>query len=263
MHSSRSTPGPRDAATLRVNRALVLTLALLVAPWAAASAATEKEIVAQLTAGLKDPDRDGLSAAIELAATVHNESKNAAARKKIQTALGKVLKSKNAGNDRVLAATALGKLDDVEGSYKQLSKALPTAKDKSASPAQLEVLRAVAALRPEKAVAPLCKFVEKSRAYPAVAEAAKALGGFGESKQRVVILRALLDTLNRYWSAAQAAAANPKGGSGDQAWKEAGESLIAALNALTGQSHADAPAWLAAAKEHKKSPEKLFPPAAK
>ena len=238
--------------------ALVCALAICLWPGAPAHAEQTTDVSSRILAGLKSKEEGALTEAIAESVEAHNSTDDKATRKKIQAALGKALKNKKGGLSRARAATALGQLNDPEGAWKQLAKTLPSPKENSASALHTEVLKAVAKLTPEKAVAPLLKLASKVKSPALLAEAATTLGAYGASKQRTKILGALLDVLQRRWEAAEAASRNPKGGNAGDAWRIVGEPLVAALNALTGQNLTDAQAWLAARKEHKKKLDGLF-----
>lgn len=225
-------------------------------------AAAAKDVLAGITKAQKDPEHSGLSEALEQVPGVHNALKDAGLRKKLQKAVGKTLRAKDAGNARRTAASVLGRLNDPKGAYAQLSKVLPAAKDKKASPAQLEAIRATAVLAPDAAIAPLIKLMRSGKALPASKEAIVALGSYGKSKKREAILKELLEVTSLRLSAAKAAESNPKGGSGGKAWKALGESLVASCNRLTGQSHPSGEEWLSTYKAHKKKLRELFADAA-
>ena len=246
---------------IRACAATLLAFALLPLPGAHAKgeeAAQVKDLLGKIQVAQKDPERSGLQAAVEGAADVHNSLSDAALRKKVQAAVGKVLRDAKAGEARSAAAAVLGRMNDPAGAYKQLGKALPGPKDKEVSPFQLAALKATAALAPEAAIAPLLKLMTKGKSFDAAREAATALGRYGASKKRAAILKEMLDTMSRHYAAAEATKANPKGGTGDRPWKEMGEALIAALNQLTGQNHPGAPEWIAASKAAKKKLAALF-----
>jgi hypothetical protein len=216
-------------------------------------------LLAELATAGKDPNRSGMAEALGKAAGAFNGTTDAGMKKKIAKAVGKALRDAKGGDSRQAAAEALAQFDDSKLAFAELNKALPTPKDKEADEIQLAAIRAAGALKADAAIGPLTKLIEKSRALPAVKEAIVALGGYSESKKRVAILETLLDAMTRALAGAKAAAQNPKGGSGGDAWKELGESYVAACNALTGQKHADGEAWAEVYKANKKKLKALFP----
>lgn len=232
-------------------------LALLAAP-AHAEADEAKSLLAAIAAARKDKERAGLTQAVERVPPVFAATDDAGTRKKLLAALGKVLKDKKAIGARSAAAKALGEVDDKAAAWKVLSKAIPKPKAKDVAAHETEAIRAAAALSQDAAIAPLLQLMQKGKSRIAAREAIIALGTYGRSKKRTSVLEALLETTSRLDAAAQAAAKNPKGGSGGRAWEELGPSLIASLNSLTGQTHVTADAWMAAAKEHKKKLDGLF-----
>lgn len=239
--------------------ALCLCAAVMPAAIAADDSGAEaKALLAEIAKAQKDPDRAGLDAAVERVPDVHNGLGNKGLRGKLQAALGKVLRSKTAGNSKLTAAKAFARLDDPDGAFKQLAKAFPKPKEKEAGPSQLEALRSTATLAPKSAIETLLKLMQKGKSLPAVNEAILALGVYGGNKKRGAVLKGMLDVTSRHFAAARSAAQNPKGGDGDRAWKALGPSLIASLNKLTGQNHQTGEAWLEAYKANKKKPAALF-----
>ena len=221
-----------------------------------------KALLAEIAAAQKDKERSGLADAVAKVPAAFAATQDAAARKQLLGALGKVLKDRKAMAAQTAAAKALGELDDKAAAWKVLSKALPKPKAKEVEPYQNEAIKSAGTLAQDGAIAPLIQLMEKAKSAFAAREAVVALGEFGQSKKRTTVLAALLDTTGKLFAAAQSAAQNPKGGSGGEPWNALGASLIASLNKLTGQNHANAEAWLAAAKEHKKKLDGLFASAA-
>ena len=217
-----------------------------------------KALLAALSAARKDKERVGLADAVERVPAAFAATADAGTRKKLLAELGKVLKDKKAIGARTAAAKALGQVEDKAAAWKVLSKALPKPKAKDVAQHETAAIRAAAALAQDAAIPPLVQLMQKGKSRIAAREAIIALGGYGSSKKRASVLEALLETTSRLHAAAQSAAQNPKGGSGGRAWEELGPSLIASLNSLTGQKHATADAWMAAAKEHKKKLDGLF-----
>ncbi len=217
-----------------------------------------KALLAEIATAKKDKERTGLADAVAKVPAAYAATEDAGARKALLGAVGKVLKDKKAMAAQTAAAKALGEVGDKAAAWKVLSKAMPKAKAKEVEGYQMEAIKSAGVLAQDGAIAPLIQLVQKSKSTFAAKEAAIALGEYGNSKKRAVVLAALLDTTGKLFAAAQSAAQNPKGGSGGEPWKALGPSLIASLNKLTGQQHATAEAWLAAAKEHKKKLDALF-----
>ncbi len=246
---------------------IAVLLGFLLIGSATATAAPEgaeavKSVLDDIKKAQKDPERSGLASAVERIADIHNGIDDAGLRKKLQAVAGKVLRDAKAGSARSAAAVALGSLNDPQGAWKQLSKALPAPKSKTPAPSEVAAIQATAAHVPAAAIAPLLKLMHKAKSLDAAREAINALGGYGKSKKRAAILKEMLEAMSLRHAAALAAKQNPKGGSGTRPWQELGEPFVAALNRLTGQKHKDADAWLEAYKSNKKQLQALFADAA-
>ncbi len=242
---------------------LAITFLLVLAVGAPASAeggakGEAQALIKAIQAAQKHPEREGLDEALGKVPATHNGLEDAAAKKGLQKAVGKVLTDKKAGQARAEAARVLGQLDDPKGASKALTKILPKPKDKVAGPAQLEALKSIGLLAQDATIPLLLKLVQKGKSIDATKAAIAALGGFGKSKKRVTVLTEILETMGRLHAAAEAAARNPKGGAGGKPWEELGETLISTANTLTGQKHGDVKAWLEAYKTNKKKPAALF-----
>ena len=171
---------------------------------------------------------------------------------------GRILRDKTLGSARAEAADALGRLNDESAAYKQLSKALPSYKDRTVDALGLRVIGAIGYLAPDAGVSSLLTLAERSADPNAATHAVRALGGFGYSRHRGKILASLLKR-----SKARAPGGTRKGDRGvdDEArrlWQALSDEIVSALNTLTGRRVADIQGWYTLQKQHKKSLEKLF-----
>lgn len=262
MQTPRSRSAHVHLRVMAPASALVLVLTLGAPGYAADGRAPEaKALLAEIARSQKDPDRAGLSEAMERLPGTHNALKDPSLRKKLQKAAGKTLTDKRGGEWRRAAALALGRLDDAKGAYAQLGKAIPSPKDQEASPAQLDAIRATATLSPvpEAAIAPLTNLLRKGKSLPAIEQAALALGAYGKSRKRVAILKEVLGAMSRHAASAESAARKkPKKGASDRAWKLLEAPLVKAANQLTGQKYESGSEWMQAYEANKKKPGALF-----
>lgn len=153
------------------------------------------------------------------------------------------------------ALRAIVETEDAEVAWKEaLRRVFPEIESKTPGTWDVEVLKAVYALRPDGAIDSLLKLMKKGKSPQLAAGALRVLGAYERSPRRVYVLESL----------AQIVIANAPGRSRRGRGRVASDRFLAmatqleaTLNELTGQSLKLAdwgPAW----KEHKKHPERLF-----
>lgn len=203
-------------------------------------------------------DKPALGKAMKKLVTLHNVSKAKKDRALLAKAAGKILCNKDLGSARGEAADALGRLNDESTAYKQLSKALPSVKDRTVDAVGLRVIDALGYLAPDAGVASLLTLAQKSADPNAATHAVRALGGYGYSKHRQRILAALIRRAKT--KAPGQSRPGDRGVSLDvrRLWQALSGEIVNALNSLTGRRVPDIEGWSALHREHKKKLSKLF-----
>jgi len=214
------------------------------------------ERMAAFRAEKKKPE---LEKALAKLPKIHNELESNSVRAQLQKALGALMADEGLRATRSVAADTLGRLNDPKGAWKQLAPFLPSVKTEAAGPFPLRVIQAVGVLACDTSISFLLKLMEKAKDANVSRYAIGALGKYGWSRRRVAVLGDLAKFLRKL----------RPGGSGPRKGRGGGRkarerynflqlSLVSALNELTGQKIASADLWLAAYKDHKKSPAKMF-----
>ncbi len=218
------------------------------------------KLVEKIEAQHEAKDRAGLKVTYKQAVALHNKLRTPAARSKLQDAIGDVVKDKDLVIVlRLEAVDALGELYDEKGAYKQLKKFMPKEKDETAGQLEMRVLSAVDKLAPDTAVKDLFNLAKKGKDMNAATAAVRALGSYSYSKQRVKILKQLIEFMASLAPGAVRGGSNRgMGGAARARFRSLQAPLIAALNKLTGQSFETAEAWHEAYKANKSKPSKLF-----
>ncbi len=207
-------------------------------------------------AAKKKPD---IERALPRLVKLHNELKSATVRAKLLKAAAGVMSKDELGATRTAVATALTKVNDPKAAWKELKRFVPSVKVTAAGPFPLSVVQTVGALAPAAAVPTLLGLMSKAKDANVSRYAIQALGKYGWSKQRVRVLQELLSYLKKL----RPGGTNAKQGKGGGAaarerYNFLRQTLVVALDELTGQKFADIDKWLAAYKEHKKKLPKLF-----
>ncbi len=217
-------------------------------------------LVAKIESQHAAKDRAALKVTYKQAIALHNNLRTKAAKTKLQKAIGGVLKDKELVVVlRLEAVDALGELYDESGAYKQLKKFMPKDKDETADQIEMRVLRAVDKLAPDTAVKDLFNLAKKGKDMNAAVAAVRALGSYGYSKQRVKILKQLVEFMSSLAPGAVRGGSNRGiGGAARARYQSLSGPLITALNKLTGQSFETAEAWHTAYKANKSKLSKLF-----
>ena len=201
-----------------------------------------------------------IKTALEKLDDIHNKLKSKPMRAKLQAEAGRVLKDDGLGaGARLLAAETLGKLNDPKGAYKQLKPLWPNAKDETVDPLPLSVVRSVGLLAPEAAIGPLVDLASKAKDPNAARYAIASLGYYGYSKSRTRVLKELATLLGKLKP-------GRFGGSGGRGSGEAArqryqflyQTIVSALNELTGRELTTPEEWESLYKQNKKKLEKLF-----
>ncbi len=153
------------------------------------------------------------------------------------------------------ALKAITDTGDSDVAWKEaLKKVFPKIESTTPGTWDVEVLRAIYVLRPNRAIDPLLKLMKKGKSPELAAGGLRVLGAYERSRRRVYVLEELVQILV---ANAPGWGRRGRGSRGsDRFWAMATQ-LEATLNELTGQSlklKAWGPVW----KEHKKHPEKLF-----
>ena len=261
--SPRRTTPRRATGSNAIRTAGIATLLLLLAAplaWSAPPAlpTTVEPFLVKLNALAEAKDNLALAPALKHLVKLHNASRSKKERTALVKAAGAVLRNKDLGSARCEAADALGRLNDDKAAFQQLSKALPSVKDRTVDALGLRVVGAIGYLAPDAGVNPLLHIAEKAADPNAAIHAVRALGGFGYSKHRARILTTLLKR-----SKARAPGQSRPGDRGAnpelrRMWQQLSGEIVTALNVLTGRKVPDIEGWYALHKEHKKKVEKLF-----
>jgi hypothetical protein len=203
-------------------------------------------------------DRKKLDVALVKIVKIHNELQTDSVRAKLQKAAGALLDDEALGATRMKAADALGRFNDPAGVWKQLRPHLPSVKEEACGPFPLRVVQAVGAVAPDAAVAALTKLMEKAKDPNVSRYAIQALGKYGWSKRRAKILGTLVAHTSKLRPGGTKGKARGSGEAARQLYAFLRETLVAAMNEITGRKVETPEQWLALYKEHKKKIEKLF-----
>lgn len=234
---------------------LVAVLALLIAaPAQAADKEAAKKLVADLTALRKANDATGFQGELKGVVTMHNALEDKGLKSKLQKELGAALKDKKLADAHKVIVKALSELDDAKGAFKQLKKHLPNPKKEEVPEIQLDALRAVAVLAPDGALKQLLDIAEKAKHRPSAIEAINALGHYGKSKKRTMVLEELIKLVMRFMPPR----GQQVGVETQKRWEELAPPLVNALNRLTGQKIRDPNEWITMWRDNKKRPNDLF-----
>ncbi|MDJ0521028.1 MAG: HEAT repeat domain-containing protein [Planctomycetota bacterium] len=218
-----------------------------------------KTLIERLGTLAKAADKPGVERALPRLVKLHNELKSGSTRAKLQKAAGALLGEESLGGTRLAVADAFGRLNDPKGAWKVLKGYLPATKLTAVGPLPLRVIQAVGALAPDAAIPTLQQLMHKSKDANVSRYAIQALGRYGWSKRRVAVLDELLGFLKRL---RPGNVAYKKGQAGGDAARRRyaflRETLVAALDTLTGRKLGDPDKWLEAYKENKKQLGRLF-----
>lgn len=251
--------GPRHRTRGLIVPSLAL-LVLLAGPVQAADSASAEALKA-LKAARSKKDAALVTELAGKLVELHNAAEGKAAKAPIQAALGGLLKAKKLEGVQAAAAQALGRLDDVEGAYKQLKVAFPSPKAKSTDGLSMDVLAATGVLKPPAAIDPTLKLIAKGKDAALLKLAAQNVGAYAESKERIKITRALCDALVRYRKEFDKGAKSKKPTeqqSLQARWNEVAPAIRTSLNLLVGAERTSADEWLTAYEEAKGKPEAWF-----
>lgn len=225
---------------------LVLALSLLALPPAFAADDGEtldqaKDTIKAIDKARKEKDAGALGPALVRAVELHNGLEGESMRKKLQGAIGSVLKSKRASALHGEALSALEQLDDGEGVFKQLKPVLPANGDAKVDAHGLHAIQIVGAVGSVKGLKYLSGLAFNGKSMKARVEAVKSLGRYRVVKAaRVDALENLLQLLIKL----QPEEGKPVPEAQQEAWSALEEPIVVALDELTFKELKKSRAWI-------------------
>ena len=226
--------------------ALALPLCVLLAAPAFAADDGEtldqaKDTIKAIDKARKDKDVSALGSALVRAVELHNGLEGDSMRKKLQAAVGSLLKSKRAAALHGEALSALEQLDDGDGVFKQLKPVLPGNGDAKVDAKGLHAIQIVGAVGSTKGVKYLTALAFNGKSMDAREEAVRSLGRYREVKTaRVGALKSLLELLLKL----KPVEGKPPAEAQRKAWGALERPIVKALDDLTFLELKKSSAWV-------------------
>ncbi|MDJ0973188.1 MAG: hypothetical protein QNJ98_01845 [Planctomycetota bacterium] len=226
--------------------ALALPLCLLLAPAAFAADDGEtldqaKDTIKAIEKARKEKDVTALGPALVRAVELHNGLEGDSIRKKLQAAIGSLLKSKRAAALHAEALSALEQLDDGDGVFKQLKPVLPGNGDAKVGANGLHAIQIVGAVGSPKGVKYLTALAFNGKSMAAREEAVRSLSRYREVKAaRVSALTSLLELLIKLKPQEGKSMADAQ----RKAWGALEQPIVKALDDLTFLELQKSSAWV-------------------
>jgi HEAT repeat protein len=251
----------RSASPCLALTALLAGVLFLFPAAAHAEGTTIAQVVKQLDTSLKSKETQAVTTGLESVVEAYKTAEKAD-RKKLLSAVGKVLRKKDAKLKRA-ALSAFEAMGDADA-WKYYGSLLRAPVHKSFSQVQSQAMDVTRVLQPEGAIKPLLKIMRKSKNLGAAAKALRTLGAFKNSKRRAKILDELISVTikerpgvrgrdNTVWYGPRQ--------TGEQArsrWQALSRPMVAAANELTGQELGSPEAWFEIWRDHRRHLEGLF-----
>ncbi len=225
---------------------IVIFLCLLAAPVAFAADDGEtldlaKDAIKAIEKARKDKSVDALAEACVRAIELHNGLEGDSMRKKLQAAVGGVLRSKKAAALHGEALNALEQMDDGDGVFKQLKPVLPGNGDAKVDSHGLHAIQIVGSVPSKKGIKYLTALAFNGKSAEARVEAVGSLGKYRDLKNgRVDALKSLLDLLVKL----RPEPGKPAAEAQKKAWSTLELPLVEALDELTFKELKKTQTWV-------------------
>ncbi len=190
------------------------------------------------------------------AVSLHNTLTTKSWRAKLQEGMCKVMRNDDLAGVRTQAMDSLLELNDRKGAFKHVRKLLPSPREETVDPVRLQAIESLGKLGQDPAIPQLFDLMRKSKDINVSKKAIIALGYYGDSKRRVLVLEEILSFLKLLKpSRAPGKRVSP---ATRKRWSDLGRPLVSSLNMLTSRRESNANIWLDIYAANKRSLPGLF-----
>lgn len=243
---------------MRTPIVLLMCLVLTCPAWAADDGETleqAKDTIEEIAKARKTRDADLMGAAFVRVVELHNGLEGDKWRKKLQVAVGSVLKDKKCKDLHDEALSTLEQLDDGDGVYKQLGSLLPKANAKEPSPNAVYAVKVVGIVRSPKGLSYLGGLAEKAINLDVREAAVRALGKYRALEKGNV---KALDRLLRVLLTARLKIDEEPTDAQRKAWARLEKPLVESLDELTYLDLGSSAKWVEWHGKNKSKLKKVF-----
>jgi len=231
-------------------------------PRAFAEQAKAPDHVKQLTEHLRAKDADAIQRDLTNITDAFAEATDKRARRRLLSAVGRVLRSK----DDDLKRAALDTFEEMgdPAAWKYYGAILKKPFNKRFPAIASQAMDLTRALNPDGAITPLLNIMKKSKHLGAASKAVETLGAYRNSDKRAKILGELIRATRKEKPGVRGRENQVVYGprvSGEQArdrWQALARPMVEAANQLTGQSYVSPEDWFDVWRENRRNPKVLF-----
>lgn len=214
-----------------------------------------KDTIEDIAKARKTKDEDLMGASFVRLVELHNGLEGDTPRKKLQAAVGGVLRDKKCRQFHSEAISTLEALDDGDGVYKQLGAALPKANATEVADMNVYAVKVVGTVGSPKGLSYLAGLTLKGKHLPTRVAAAEALGKYRPvEKSRVKALGHLFTLLH----AVRPKEDKPQDDAAKKVWAALEKPIVTALDELTYKDLGSSAAWVEWHKANKSKLKKVF-----
>lgn len=250
-------------------RSIALVAALAVLPSFSPSARAEppaapatdavsqvKALLVDLDAAVKAKDEGAIVKAAKALPALFKSTQDGAMRTSIAKALGGVVKQNKMTTARGAALAALVETEDGKEAWKVLQGVYPADDVEDSERWNVEIVKAIGLLHPDGAIEKLLETFRKAKQDDLAATAVTALGNYGKSKQREMVLTEIVKA-GKNMVPSQGQGKNPSPETRAR-WATLSERIGKALDQLTGDSVGDPVEWFKKYDAGKKNIKAMF-----
>ncbi len=215
-----------------------------------------KALLLELDTAVKAKDEGAIVRAAKALPPLYKSTQDGAARTSIAKALGGVIKQNKMTTARGAALTALVETEDGKEAWKAIQGAYPADDVEDSERWNVDFVKAVGLLHPDAAIEKLLETFRKAKQVDLSAAAVAALGNYGKSKQRELILTEIVKAgKNMVPSRSSSKNASPES---TARWGALSQPIGHALDQLTGDTVGDPVEWFKKYDEGKKNIKAMF-----